>query len=132
MVGGNDQTIRAVGEQPIVDAQNSTPEVMAIPIWQTAGIAIQRSLDGGRTWTTEFTAPRAVLAGSTPSIDAGWFVGIRGLVVRRTGSTWSLATAPADVDIVAVQATDDRNATIRLADGRAFVTTDGGTTWSTK
>ena len=115
-----------------MDAQNGTRQVSAVPIWQTAGTAIQRSLDGGRTWTTEFNAPRAVLAGSTPSSDAGWFVGIRGLVVRRTGATWSLATAPADIDVVAVQATDDRNATIRLADGRAFVTTDGGTTWHTK
>jgi photosystem II stability/assembly factor-like uncharacterized protein len=128
-VAGGGETVTVIGESPAVDVQNAR-RVIFIPLWQLRGTLVQRSLDDGRTWTTEFEAPRTVLGGSTPSSDIGWFVGVRGLIVRRVGAMWSLANAPANVDVVSVQATDDRAATVTLADGRIFATTDAGVTWT--
>ena len=123
----------AIGpEQPVADVQSTSRQVnVATSLWRAAGTVIQRSLDGGRTWTSEFEAPRAVLGVSTGPADVGWFVGVRGLVVRRIGSAWSIVNAPDTIDITGVEATSERSATVTLADGRRFTTTDGGQSWTT-
>ena len=46
------------------------------------------------------------------------------------GTTWQLRPFPEKIDLVAVQATDAKTATVTTSDGRRFSTTDGGATWS--
>ena len=92
---------------------------------------VQRSLDGGTTWETFATGVSVPMrAGSAPSPTIVWLVGGAGTVLLSTdGRQWRQVTAPAAVDLVTVQATDARTATVTAADGRMFRTTDGGQTW---
>ena len=92
---------------------------------------VERSADGGATWTREpgvdAPAARAIHA---PSRDVCWIVGDRGLVLRfETGRGWTRLSPPAEVGFIAVEATDALRATIAAADGRRFTTTDGGQAW---
>jgi len=55
--------------------------------------------------------------------------------VERTadgGLTWVRIAVPDPADLVAVEATDASHATVTTADGRTFVTSDGGKTWTNK
>jgi hypothetical protein len=92
---------------------------------------VERSADGGTTWTREpgVDAPgaRAVIA---PTADACWIVGDAGLILRfETGRGWTRVAPPAQIGFVAIEAPDAHNATITAADGRRFTTADGGQTW---
>lgn len=100
--------------------------------WRVSTSAIERTTDGGSTWTVGAIAPRTVvLAGSAPSTEVCWLAGRSGAVLLTTdGGTWRRVAAPSTADIVAVSATDDLNAVVRTADGQAFRTEDGGATWS--
>lgn len=99
--------------------------------WRVAGADVQRSLDGGGTWSptpTGSTAP--LIAGSAPSAGVCWLVGRGGTVLRTTDrTTWTAVAFPEPVDLVAVRALDARSATVTTADGRVFATADGAT-WS--
>ena len=92
---------------------------------------VERSADGGATWTREpgvdAPAARAILA---PSRDVCWIVGDSGLILRfETGRGWTRLSPPAQIGFIAVEASDAVRATIAAADGRRFTTTDGGQTW---
>jgi len=102
---------------------------------------IQRSTDGGTTWAVVDplpAAPRAgnptpavLTAGSSPSRDICWVVGRAGAVLLSTnGATWQRRAFPESVDLTGVRASSATNAIVMTADGRQFVTTDGGATWS--
>jgi hypothetical protein len=102
---------------------------------------IQRSTDGGTTWAVVDplpAAPRAgnptpavLTAGSSPSRDICWIVGRAGAVLLSTnGATWQRRPFPESVDLTGVRASSEINAIVMTADGRQFVTTDGGATWS--
>jgi photosystem II stability/assembly factor-like uncharacterized protein len=57
-------------------------------------------------------------------------VGHGGLVLLSTdGRTFTHVSTPVAADLAAVQASDARTAVVTTADGRAFVTDDGGLTW---
>ena len=96
-----------------------------------AGV-VHRSTDGGLTWTPQQTGTTAnFTAGSSPARDVCWLVGRGGTVLLSVdGTTWQLRPFPEKVDLVAVQATDAKTATVTTSDGRRFSTTDGGATWS--
>ena len=96
--------------------------------------AVQRSADAGSTWRTEPTgATERLTAGASPSPSVCWLVGSAGTVLLSTdGRSWRRITFPEIVDLRSVAATDQETATVTTADGRAFVTTDGGQTWSRK
>jgi photosystem II stability/assembly factor-like uncharacterized protein len=99
------------------------------------GAAIERSADGGETWTTQFTPAGAVIftAGASPSPAVCWLVGRGGVVfVSRDGLTWQRIMFPEPVDLKAVSASGDRNATVVTADNRTFVTADGGQSWQVR
>jgi photosystem II stability/assembly factor-like uncharacterized protein len=93
---------------------------------------VQRSADGGATWETQNTGISGTLsAGTSPSPSVCWLVGAGGLVLLSAdGRSWRKVDFPEAVQLVAVRATDDRAATVTTADGREFVTDDGGRTWS--
>ena len=96
------------------------------------GGAVQRSSDGGATWQTQSTGVTETLSrGSSPSPSVCWLVGPKGIVLRSTdGRSWTRVPFPEVVELSAIHATDDQTATVTTADGRQFVTDDGGRTWS--
>ena len=98
--------------------------------WRARGNVIERSTDGGTTWSTDYTAARDVLAGAAVNGDIVWMVGRQGLVLRRSPSGWTVATAPTSADLSAVEAASLTEATVRLASGAGFHTVDGGATWT--
>ena len=95
------------------------------------GGGVQRSADGGATWRMESTGvTETLIAGASPSPSVCWLIGRSGIVLLSTdGRTWRRVASPAG-DLRAIAATDHENATVTTADGRAFVTTDGGQTWA--
>ena len=96
------------------------------------GGAVQRSSDGGAAWQTQSTGVSETLSsGSSPSPSVCWLVGPQGIVLRTTdGRSWTRIPFPEAVSLASVRATDDRTATVTTADGRQFVTEDGGRTWT--
>lgn len=92
---------------------------------------IQRSTDGGATWTTQSSGvTEDLVAGSAPSSTACWIVGRRGTVLLTAdGVQWRRTAFPEPVDLIGVQAADLATATVTTADGLRFRTADGGQTW---
>ena len=97
------------------------------------GRLVQRSLDQGRSWSTQYTidaGPGRINAGICPTAAVCWLAGRSGLVLRTIdGQNWQRLAVPQDIELTSVSSTDERTATVRAADGRRFVTTDGGRTW---
>jgi len=52
------------------------------------------------------------------------------VLLSTDGRSWRRLAFPEALDLRSVSATDDQTATVTAADGRSFVTTDGGETWS--
>jgi hypothetical protein len=99
--------------------------------WRISSRTVERSTDGGATWTTAVTVMDGTwTAGAAPSSTTLWLVGRKGLVERTIdGRTFQRVTFPETTDLSAVQATSADTATITTADGRSFGTTDGGKSW---
>ena len=96
------------------------------------GGEVQHSADGGMTWQAQGTGVTvAPTAGFSPAPSVCWLVGPAGLVLITTdeGRSWRRLPFPIDTDLASVRATDHLSATIAAADGRTFVTSDGGATW---
>jgi hypothetical protein len=95
---------------------------------------LERSTDDGRTWERVAVDPPASLTnGAAPSPLVCWLVGPAGVVlVTNDAGHFTRLGFPETVDLSAVQATDALNATVTTADGRMFVTADGGKTWTEK
>jgi hypothetical protein len=98
----------------------------------SGGRIVDRSTDGGTTWQEQPTGATSTLtAGSATSPLVCWMVGQAGVVLLSTdGRTWRRMGFPTTVDLVSVRATDERTATVTDANGRTYVTTDGGVTWT--
>jgi hypothetical protein len=103
-----------------------------------SGGRIERSTDGGRTWTQQKSPVQAeLLAGSAPSETVCWLVGREGAIVRTTdGVKWEVVASPEEaeengqpLDWTLVEARDALYAVIRTENGRRFYTSDGGKTW---
>jgi hypothetical protein len=94
-------------------------------------LKVQRSVDGVVRWEARPSSiTERVLAGASPSPSVIWLVGKDGLVLLTTnGRTWRAVPFPHNVDLTAIQATDETSATVTTADGRTFGTSDGGMTW---
>ena len=120
----------AVTEARLADARVASPTPSIL--WQLgASGRIERSADGGLSWTLQADIGVELLAGSAPSELVCWVVGRGGMVMRTTdGERWNQAAAPTGQDLVRIDAQDAMNATVIGADESRFVTTDGGRTWS--
>jgi hypothetical protein len=117
----------AAGLDVIVVSSNPATRFRLLP-----GGGVQRSADAGSTWRTEATgATETLRAGASPSPSVCWLVGGKGMVVLSIdGRTWRRVAFPETVDLSSVVAIDQDNATVTTTDGRAFVTADGGQTWT--
>jgi len=99
-------------------------------IWRTRDRVIEHSIDGGATWTTEYTADRTIRAGAFVDANVAWLAGDGGLILRRTKNGWFAATSPGDAAVKLVRASSPSKATVTLEDGRVFSTDNGGVSWS--
>jgi len=99
--------------------------------WRVTGPAVTRSTDRGATWTPAVAdATSRLLAGAAPTATVCWLVGERGLVLRTLdGVTFARVAAPVPDNLATVTATSAANAVVGTADGRRFVTYDGGVAW---
>jgi hypothetical protein len=101
-------------------------------VWRIVGDRIERSGDGGKTWTLLRQQPGdGITAGSAPSNAVCWFVGRAGRVLLTTnsGATFTDISLAEPLDLASVAATDARSAAIYSVVGRRFRTDDGGRTW---
>ena len=114
---------------------------LPVEIVAPAGIARWRIVNGQQVERTTPTAtewapatiasPDILTTGTAPSESVCWIVGRRGTVyLTIDGTRFMRLPFPEMVDLNAVMAADDRNATVSSADGRAWRTTDQGRTWS--
>jgi photosystem II stability/assembly factor-like uncharacterized protein len=94
------------------------------------GGVIERTPDG-RMWVSQASGvTSSLLAGWAVSSRICWVVGRDGVVLRTVnGLTWNRVPFPSPAHLVAVFAGSAEAASVRTADGREFVTTDGGATW---
>ena len=99
---------------------------------------IERSSDGGATWTPQSSPVQTdLVAGSVPSETVCWLVGRNGTILRSIdGVNWQLVASPKQAeqygqppDWISVDARDAQSAVIGAEDGRHFSTSDAGKTW---
>lgn len=103
--------------------------------WRIRGAVVERTSDGGKSWDAAATgltgAAADLTAGAAPAANICWLVGRGGVVLLTTdGRTWKRIAFPEATDLSAIRATDAQRATVTAADGREFVTVDGGATWT--
>jgi hypothetical protein len=100
--------------------------------WRVAGRTIVRSNDAGKTWSAEnVPVQREIAAGSSPSPLVAWFVGRGGYILMTAArNQWRRISFPETTDLASVTARSEREAEVTTSDGRVFVTTDGGRTWT--
>ena len=101
-------------------------------LWRIRGLSVERSTDGGTTWSPQATGATAPLsAGSSPAATVCWIVGRSGTVLRTTdGRTWQVVPFPEPIDLTDVEASNADAAAVTTADARRFTTADGGRTWT--
>jgi len=92
---------------------------------------IERSTDGGKSWQPQLVGATVLNAGAAPSASVCWVVGAAGTVLLTVdGVSWLRLSPPDAADLVSVAASNEKTATVTTADGRGFMTEDGGNTWS--
>src|SRR5262249_34060988 len=99
-----------------------------------SGGDVERSTDGGSTWERLRTGAIVTLAaGSAPVPTICWLggPGATGLL-SPDGRSWRRVTFPEAADLASVTAADEKTATVTTADGRTFVTINGGASWELK
>ena len=100
--------------------------------WRVVGDRIERSDNGGTTWTVKRqNSSDGIVAGSAPSNAVGWFVGRAGRVLLTidSGATFADVSLAEPLDLASIAAIDARNASVYSVVGRRFRTDDGGRTW---
>lgn len=98
----------------------------------SAAGGVERSNDGGATWTPEqIAASGALTTGSAPAASVCWLAGRGGIVLRFTTQLgWQRFTLPGSPDVAVINAKDEQRADVMLSDGSRLRTTDGGRTWA--
>jgi hypothetical protein len=93
--------------------------------------AVERSTTGGASWQPIVIDPPATLTGGVAaSSTVCWLIGRGGVVLRSVdGIHFDRVTFPEAIDLVSIRSTGAAQASVTTADGRVFVTIDGGLTW---
>jgi hypothetical protein len=101
------------------------------PGWRLKNDRIERSTDGGASWSVAYSeADAGLIALSSPSPDVCWVVGRGGIVLLTAdGRTWKRVPFPKTGDLVSVLASDASNAVVFSSEGTVWVTKNGGQTW---
>jgi putative zinc finger protein len=122
----------AVGERT---AQAEGPPVVRAPDspvrWRVRNAGIERSVDGGLTWSAESSPIAAdVTMGAAPTAGVCWLASPSGQVLRRaeTGAWTDVSPAPR-VAISELTAVTKASAVIVSPDGTRLRTRDAGRTW---
>ena len=129
-------TARRSTVSPVSALRFADADVIVSPdasvMWRFTTDDVERSTDGGSTWVVQFSADSALRAGSAPSANVCWLVGLDGTILRTVdrGVSWESIMAPGTTDLVGVHAVDAQSAQIQTADGRSFRTDDGGLSWT--
>jgi Photosynthesis system II assembly factor YCF48 len=120
-------------------AKKDSVDLIPIPspdadvLWRVAaGGSIQRSTDGGNTWTIQTSGVVVdLLSGSAPSETVCWIAGRSGTILRTidAGQHWQKIEPPVKAEISGVFAVSEQQATVTLA-GQSYQTLDGGQTWA--
>jgi photosystem II stability/assembly factor-like uncharacterized protein len=107
-----------------------TPEA-SVRYRLAGGGFVERTEDSGATWDGQLVSPSAKLnAGAAPNAKVCWLVGQAGRIfLTRDGTNWTKIPAPAQLDFVAVTATDASSATVTSANKKRFSTVNRGKTW---
>src|SRR5262245_2583062 len=102
--------------------------------WRIVSGGVERTTDRGATWQAQALGVGVtVRAGAAPAARVCWLAGAGGLVMLTTdGVSWRRITFPEPVDLIAVEATDASRATVTTADGRRFLTENGGASWTVR
>lgn len=127
------------GARTLQKAKKDSVDFIPIPtpvgkvFWRVAAAGlIQRSTDGGITWTIQTSGVVAdLLSGSAPSETVCWVVGRSGTILRTidAGQHWQKIESPVNAEISGVFAFSEQRATVTLA-GQSYQTLDGGQTWA--
>jgi hypothetical protein len=100
--------------------------------WRIGGILVERSTDGGVTWTPQLTGTDVpLIAGSSPQPNVCWLAGAGGTVIISVdGLSWQRLLPPAAGSILSIAASSADAAVVTTSDGRSYATADRGRTWS--
>ena len=127
---GEDRAVRSSRLNAAVAKEIQSPDRSIRWRIGVAGV-VQYSTDGGSTWEALATVAADLTAGSSPSPSVCWLVGRSATVLLTTdGRRFQRVAFPEEVDLVSVRATGVRTAEVTAADGRTFMTADGGATWN--
>jgi hypothetical protein len=103
-------------------------------LWRTgAGGQIEKSSDGGASWTQQSSGVVAgLLAGAAPSEEVCWLVGRGGTVLRTTdGEHWTKVSFSFSVDLGGVSSSDALHALVWDTQNKVkYSTSDGGNSWT--
>ena len=121
----------AVGERVAQAAALVVPAPDSGVRWRVRNTQIERSVDGGLTWSGESSPIAAdVTMGAAPTAGVCWLASRTGQVLRRaeTGAWTDVSPAPR-VTIAALTAVTEASAVIVSPDRTRLRTTDAGRTW---
>ena len=119
----------AANRQVMADATSVTT---VVPHWRVlASGTVERSTDGGATWSAvPIDPPAHITGGAAPTPAICWLIGRGGVVlVSANFQPFVRVTPPTAADLASIRVTSARDATVTTTDGRSFRTTDGGVTW---
>ena len=125
------RAIGGAGMRKVARQEESVTVGMAL-VRTTAG-RIDRSTDGGQSWTTEHSGLSDQITVTVCPTDAACWLGANNgaVFVRTADGQWIRRVVPAPATRVQrIVALDNQHATVELADGRRYVTSNGGLTWS--
>lgn len=137
-------TVIVTGEAALLTATMSVSQVGGQRVLPAPGSKIiwriepdgrvRRSSDAGDSWKDQDTGVSATLfSGSAPSEKVCWLVGTFGTVLLTTdgGIHWNKVTAPINLTIDRIEATDAYHAIVTLQSSTVqFETFDAGQSWS--
>jgi hypothetical protein len=112
--------------------QESAATAGMVLVRTTSG-RIDRSTDGGQSWTNEYGGlTDQIRVTLCPTASACWLGADNGAVIVRTADgQWVRRVVPPPAAAVQrIVALDNRHATVELADGRRYMTNNGGITWT--